>query len=272
MSATSQDYTDLVARTVTAGGGFEAGGGAELKVVNGVDEVVVAAVPSATDEQVATALREAKAAQRAWWLAGPTARATLMRRMAGVLRDNVDALADALTAESGKTRVITAIEVELSAQYLERNAEWGLRIEGEILPSDTPTEQIHIQREPMGVVAVITAWNWPLALLLRKLAPALITGNAVVVKPSEVTPLATIMAIRLWHEQLDVPAGLIGLVTGDGGVGRALVRDPITSLVTFTGHRDTGKKIMADASANLTRVALELGGKAPAVVLASTLR
>ncbi|SHH07107.1 lactaldehyde dehydrogenase / glycolaldehyde dehydrogenase [Jatrophihabitans endophyticus] len=267
-AATTRDYTQLVARTVSRDGAFEAGEGAELKVVNGADEAVVASVPSATPAQVDAVLLAAKAAQRTWWRSGPTARATLMRQMATVLRDNTDALADALTAESGKTRTITAIEVELSAQYLERNAEWGLRIEGEILPSDTPTEQIHIQREPMGVVAAITAWNWPLALLCRKLGPALITGNAVVVKPSEVTPLATIMALQLWYENLDVPAGLLGLVTGDGSVGQALVRNPVTSLVTFTGHRDTGKRIMADASANLTRVALELGGKAPALVLA----
>ncbi|MGD9958292.1 aldehyde dehydrogenase family protein [Nocardioides sp.] len=261
-------FTAASQKSISVGGVFHVGDAAGIDVVNCANEEVVATVPSASAEQVNAALEAAKAAQYGWWRSGPSARATLMRAMAGVLRANAAVLSEALTLESGKTRAITGIEVEFAAMYLEWNAAWALRLEGEILPSDSPDEQIHIQREPMGVVAAITAWNWPLALLCRKLGPALVTGNAVVVKPSEVTPLATILAIQLWEEHLEMPPGLVGLVTGDGSVGRALVSNPITNLVTFTGHRDTGKAIMRDASANLTRVALELGGKAPAIVLA----
>lgn len=271
MTMTAQpvrDLAGLVERSVLVSGTLQAGEAPGIPVHDCTSGEPVALVPSASETQVAAALAAARRAQKGWWHSGPTARATLMRSMARVLRENADELSDLLTLESGKTRTITRIEVELSAVYLESNAEWGLRLEGEILPSDTATEQIQIQREPMGVVAVICAWNWPLALMCRKLAPALITGNAVVVKPSEVTPLATIAALRHWERELDLPDGLVGLVTGDGAVGQALVNDPTTSLVTFTGHRDTGKRIMAAASANLTRVALELGGKAPAIVLA----
>ena len=268
MTRTVSPHRELAARSVLVGDDLQAGEGPSLDVLNCATGEPVAAVPSASEAQVHAAVAAARTAQKAWWKAGPTARATAMRAMADVLREHSGELSDLLTVESGKTKAITEIEVMLSAQYLDSNAEWALRLEGEILPSDSPREQIQILREPMGVVGVITAWNWPLALLCRKVAPALVTGNAVVVKPSEVTPLATIAALRLWHEHLDLPPGLVGLVTGDGAVGRAIVRDPGVALVTFTGHRDTGKKIMADAAANLTRVALELGGKAPAIVLA----
>ena len=103
-------------------------------------------------------------------------------------------------------------------------------------------------------------------MFCRKFAPALLTGNTVVAKPSEVAPLTTIEAVRLIDEHLDLPHGVLNLVTGGGATGRALVRSELSSMVSFTGHRDTGKEIMATAAGNLTRVALELGGKAPAIV------
>lgn len=265
---TALDVSAIAARPVDVAGGLQPGGGPELPVRDCATGEIVVQVASATPDQVDSALAAAKTAQKKWWRAGPTVRSTLMRQMAQVLRDHAEELSDLLTLESGKTKVMTGAEVHVSALYLDSNAEWALRLEGEILPSDTETEQIQIQREPIGVVGVITAWNWPLALLCRKVAPALVAGNAVVVKPSEVTPLATIRAIQLWEEELDIPAGLLGLVTGDGSVGAQLVSHPTTNLVTFTGHRDTGKRIMETASDNLTRVALELGGKAPALVLA----
>jgi lactaldehyde dehydrogenase/glycolaldehyde dehydrogenase len=125
---------------------------------------------------------------------------------------------------------------------------------------------IHLLRAPLGVVAAICPWNFPLAVLCRKLGPALLTGNAVVAKPSEVTPLTTIAAVRLIDEAGILPPGVLNLVTGAAETGEALVASPMTSMVSFTGHRDTGKRVMALASDRLTRVALELGGKAPAIV------
>jgi lactaldehyde dehydrogenase / glycolaldehyde dehydrogenase len=116
------------------------------------------------------------------------------------------------------------------------------------------------------VVGAICPWNFPLAVLCRKLGPALITGNTVVVKPSEISQLSTIELFRLFDTELDLPPGMINLVTGDGRTGQAMVEDPLTAMVSFTGHRDTGKAIMAIAARNLTRVALELGGKAPAII------
>ncbi len=134
-------------------------------------------------------------------------------------------------------------------------------------PATCPGEVIHLLRAPVGVVAAICPWNFPLAVLARKLAPALLTGNTLVIKPSEVTPLSTIELLPADRRaRLSCRPGSINLVTGGPSTGAALVADELTSMVSFTGHRDTGKAIMAAAAANLTRVALELGGKAPAIV------
>jgi lactaldehyde dehydrogenase/glycolaldehyde dehydrogenase len=123
-------------------------------------------------------------------------------------------------------------------------------------------------RVPLGVVAAICPWNYPIAVMLRKVAPALLTGNTVVVKPSEVTPASSLEAMRLIADEVELPPGVLNLVSGGRDVGRALVASPLTNLITMTGHRDTGKAIMAAAAGNLTRVSLELGGKAPAIVCA----
>jgi lactaldehyde dehydrogenase/glycolaldehyde dehydrogenase len=123
-------------------------------------------------------------------------------------------------------------------------------------------------RMPVGVVGAITPWNYPLGELVRKLAPALAAGNTVVVKPTEVAPLTPILFARIIDEELGLPPGVFNLVSGGPETGRHLVRSTNVDLITMTGHRDTGKSIMADAAPGLTRVLLELGGKAPAIVLA----
>jgi lactaldehyde dehydrogenase/glycolaldehyde dehydrogenase len=183
-----------------------------------------------------------------------------------VILANQDRLAALIVSEVGKPIAQAASEVEFAAAFLSYNAEWDRRLEGEILPGDVPGESIHLSHAPVGVVAAICPWNFPLAVLCRKLGPALVTGNSVVVKPSEISPLSTIELFRLFDAELDLPPGVISLVTGAGDTGQALVQDVTTNMVSFTGHRDTGKSIMAVAAGNLTRVALELGGKAPAIV------
>jgi lactaldehyde dehydrogenase / glycolaldehyde dehydrogenase len=121
---------------------------------------------------------------------------------------------------------------------------------------------------PAGVVAAICPWNFPLAVLCRKLGPVLITGNAVVAKPSEISPHSTIALFQLWRKDTGLPAGVLNLLPGASATGRAQVVDPETDVVSFTGHRAAGKAIMELAAKRLTRVALELGGKAPAIVWA----
>ena len=260
-------YQALAENAIGYGGTWHAGEGEPIAVLNPSDEQVLARVPSASPEQAVAALQAARDAQRAWLRLGPSARSSLLHDMARVLRDNAAELSEIVMAESGKIRSMSEADVEVAAVMLDLNAEWALRVEGEILPSDNPREQIQIQREPLGVVVAICPWNWALTIAARKIAPALVTGNTVVVKPSEVPPLSTIRAVQLWSEHTDLPPGVLNIVTGDGRVGAALTASPLSDMVSFTGHRDTGKKIMETAAGTLTRVALELGSKAPAIVL-----
>jgi lactaldehyde dehydrogenase/glycolaldehyde dehydrogenase len=172
-----------------------------------------------------------------------------------------------LSAEVGKPLSEATAEVAFAVEFLRYNARWDRILSGDVLAGDSPGEVIHLLRVPLGVVAAICPWNFPLAVLCRKLAPALLTGNTVVVKPSESTPLSAVALFGLIEKSLDLAAGVANLVTGGPATGAALVSSPLTSMVSFTGHRDTGKEVMRAAAANLTRVALELGGKAPAIVL-----
>jgi lactaldehyde dehydrogenase/glycolaldehyde dehydrogenase len=158
--------------------------------------------------------------------------------------------------------------VNFTADYIDYMAEWARRIEGEIIPSDRPGENIFLFRKPFGVVGGILPWNFPFFLVARKMAPALVCGNAIVLKPSEETPNNAFEFCRLIAET-DLPPGLVNVVSGGGaGVGKALAASDRIGLISFTGSAATGSRIMEAAAANITRVNLELGGKAPAIVLA----
>lgn len=249
-------------------GAWHRGAGDPLSVLNPATEDTIGVVQSATDDDVAAAVTAAQRAKARWGREPGGVRGALVRGIADVIRANEDELADLLVAEVGKPLAQARGELAFAAGYAEYMAGWDRRVEGEIVPSDNRAEAIHLMRVPLGVVAAITAWNYPIGLFVRKVAPALVTGNTVVVKPSELTPLTTVALVRMLDHELDLPAGVLNLVLGGPAVGRALVAHPGTNMVTFTGHRDTGKAIMLDAARNLTRVSLELGGKAPAIVCA----
>jgi lactaldehyde dehydrogenase / glycolaldehyde dehydrogenase len=247
-------------------GVWHEGRGTPIDVLDPSSEAVIATVAGASEKQAHEALAAARRAQSAWAQTPAPVRGELVREIADLLAAHADELAMLLVAEVGKPLRQAFAEVAFAERFLRYNAEWDLRLEGEILPGDVHGEAIHLLRAPVGVVAAICPWNFPLAVLCRKLAPALVVGNSIVIKPSEASPLSTLRLLRLIDGQLELPAGLLNLLPGAGDVGRSLVDSPLTSLVSFTGHRDTGKAVMARASRNLTRVALELGGKAPAIV------
>ena len=173
-----------------------------------------------------------------------------------------------ISEEQGKVLDLARVEAAFTADYIDYMAEWARRIEGEIIQSDRPGENIFLFRQPMGVVAGILPWNFPFFLIARKLAPALITGNTIVIKPSEETPNNAALFAKLVTET-ELPPGVFNMVYGRGGTtGRALTLHPDVQMVSFTGSVETGSKIMADAAKNITKVNLELGGKAPAIVVA----
>lgn len=247
-------------------GSWRTASGPSFDVFDPSNEKVLAKMPSASAAEVHEALAAAKKAQHDWAHTPAPERGTFIRGAADLIKNNREMLARLVSKEVGKPLEQAYGEIDFAEGFLRYNAEWDRRLEGEILPADSKGETIHLLRVPLGVVAAICPWNFPLAVLCRKLGPALVTGNTIVIKASEISPLSTMAFVQLVHDHLKLPPGVINLVTGAGAVGQALVDDPLTSLVSFTGHRDTGRNVMIRAAANFTRVSLELGGKAPAIV------
>lgn len=243
------------------------GTGAEtIRVANPATEEAIATVPKGTREDAKKALDSAERAQRVWAELPPLKRASYMMKIAQLIRENKEKLAEVLTSEQGKPLFESRLEVDGSAAHFEYFAEFARRIEGDVLPSDNPGQTIMILRLPIGVVAAITPWNFPSAMVARKLAPALITGNSVVVKPSSNTPLSAIEMVKI-ADQAGIPKGVVNLVTGEGSeVGDELCGNKATGLVTMTGSTEAGRKIMQAASNQLGKLILELGGKAPFIV------
>jgi acyl-CoA reductase-like NAD-dependent aldehyde dehydrogenase len=238
----------------------------KINVVNPATEKVIASVPKATREQTKTALEAAEQAQPKWEDLSPLKRASFLFKTAQLIRREKERLARILTSEQGKPLFEARGEVDGAASNFEYYAEFARRIEGDVLPSENPRQSIMILKLPIGVVASITPWNFPSATVARKLAPALITGNTVVTKPSSNTPISTIEMVRLM-EEAGFPEGVVNVVTGNGAeVGDELVTNKITGLVTMTGSTEAGRTIMEHASNHLPKLVLELGGKAPFIV------
>jgi lactaldehyde dehydrogenase / glycolaldehyde dehydrogenase len=239
---------------------------ATLKVHNPSTREVIATVPDSGAADVDRAVAAARAAQPAWERLPAIQRATHIRTVAARLREHKTRLARRISLEQGKILPLAEVEIDFTANYMDYMAEWARRIEGEILNSDRPGETIYLHRRPIGVVAGILPWNFPFFLIARKMAPALVAGNTIVIKSSEETPLNAFDFTELLAE-CGLPKGVFNLVTGGRQTGAALSAHKDVGLISFTGHVGTGMKIMEAASKNLTRVNLELGGKAPAIVL-----
>ena len=243
-------------------------GDARIEVRNPSTGQPICTVPDSTGAEVEAALEAATAAQRAWSLLPAVERGNALRAIAARIRENTEALARIITEEQGKVLPLARVEVAFTADYLDYMAEWARRIEGEILESDRPGETIFLFRRPIGVIGGILPWNFPFFLIARKAAPALVTGNTIVIKPSEETPHNAVKFCELLA-QTALPPGVVNVVHGRGPTaGRALASSPRAGMISFTGSVETGSAIMQAAAANITKVNLELGGKAPAIVMA----
>ncbi|MDO6683829.1 MULTISPECIES: aldehyde dehydrogenase [unclassified Agarivorans] len=241
--------------------------GNTIEVVNPTNEQVVGYAPQASREEAAQALRSSELAQKEWASLPAQARADLVSALADALEADAERYAVMLTQEQGKLLSDARGEVAGSVGFLRYAAESARRIEGEIVTSENQDEQIWIQRVPFGVTVGLLAWNYPLALAARKLGNALVTGNTMVVMPPADTPL-TVLEFSKLIAQVGFPKGVVNIVSGLGGeVGDELVRNPITKLVTLTGSSEVGSILYRSASENITALNLELGGKAPFIVL-----
>jgi len=236
-------------------------------VLNPANGSVISECPDTPASVLDEAVAAAKRAQPGWAKLPAAARAKHLHALAAAIRTWQEEIARAISEEQGKILATSRAEVASTADYIDYMAEWARRIEGEIIPSDRAGETIFLFRTPVGVVAGVLPWNYPFFLFARKMAPALVTGNTIVIKPSEETPnnaglFAEIIA------QSELPPGVANVVYGRGGtVGAALSGHPDVDLITFTGSTRAGTAIMAAASKNITKVNLELGGKAPAIVM-----
>ena len=239
-----------------------------LQVVNPATEEIISEFPNGTVEDVNSAVLAAEKAQKPWAALPAIRRAAHLRQIAALLRANRESLARVITQEQGKILSLAQVEVDFSADYLDYMAEFARRYEGEIIPSDRPGENILLYKAPIGVIAGILPWNFPFFLIVRKMAPALVTGNTIVIKPSSETPNNAFEFARL-VAQSSLPKGVFNLVSGSGSVvGNALASHPKVGMVSLTGSVEGGVAVMRAAAANVTKVSLELGGKAPAIVAA----
>lgn len=228
----------------------------------------VCTVPDSTAADVEAATAAAHDAQRDWAKIPASQRAKALRGLASRIRERGEELARVITEEQGKVLDLARVEVAFTADYIDYMSEWARRIEGEIVESDRPGETIFLFRQPIGVVGGILPWNFPFFLIARKATPALVTGNTIVIKPSEETPHNAVKFCEILAES-EIPPGVINVVHGRGGTaGKALASSPRLGMISFTGSVETGSAIMRAAADNITKVNLELGGKAPAIVMA----
>ncbi|MBY6144722.1 aldehyde dehydrogenase family protein [Mameliella alba] len=245
----------------------EASNGARLEVTNPATGEVWAEVPACTGAEVARALETSARAQKAWQMLPPVERAAYLYRIAEGIERERALFEDLLVKEQGKPRAEAAGEVTDTIRYVTYSAEAARRLRGDILPSDNPREQLFIYKVPYGVTLGLCAYNYPLALIGRKVGPALVTGNTMIIKPHEATPVTASVFCRI-VEEAGVPAGVINMVTGTGAeVGAPLVESPTVRMITLTGSIRAGQAIARASAQNITALSLELGGSAPFIVL-----
>ena len=228
---------------------------------------LLAEYPRASRAEVRAAIAAAREALPGWSTMPPPARGAILDKASQLLTARADEIAQALTREEGKTLAEAKGEVLRARDIFRYFAGEGWRLGGSVLPSNVEGELLYTRREPLGVIAVITPWNFPIAIPAWKIAPALVYGNTVVFKPAEYTPHTAFLLVEALVDA-GLPPGVINFVTGPGAnIGDELVSSPEVNGVTFTGSHAVGTTIYAKASRNLARVQLEMGGKNPLVVL-----
>ncbi len=234
-------------------------------VLNPATEEVVGSVHNASREEAIAAVEHAAAEQKRWRATPAAERAAHMRRLADAIVEASVEIGAALAMESGKSVADATNEAVYAAEITRYHAEWARRIEGEVIPSDTPDENLVLHREPIGVVACLIPFNFPIYTLMRKVAPALIAGNTVVVRPSNNTPLSAFALARA-VERAALPAGIVNILAMDHATAEAVCTHPAVGMITLTGSVSAGRKVLEYCKANIAKPSLELGGKTPAIV------
>jgi succinate-semialdehyde dehydrogenase/glutarate-semialdehyde dehydrogenase len=249
-----------------AGAWVGADDGATLDVTNPATGEVIGQIPKSGQSETMRAIDAAHAAFPAFAAMDLMGRLALLWKLHDALIDNQDSLAELLTREMGKPLAEAKGEIAIGAQYLRWYAEEARRVKGEIVPAGVNGRRILVTKHPVGVVGMITPWNFPSSMLARKLAPALAVGCTVVAKPSEETPYSGLAWAAL-AEDVGYPKGVINIVTGDApAIGGAMMARPELRKVTFTGSTNVGKLLIRQSADTVKKVSMELGGNAPFIV------
>jgi len=242
-----------------------AGEGA-IEVLNPATGAVVGRVPKFGAAETEAAIAAAEVAQKAWAARTAKDRAGVLRRWYELMVGNADDLARILTMEQGKPLSEARGEVLYGASFIEWFAEEARRVYGDVIPGHAPDKRIVVIRQPIGVVAAVTPWNFPNAMITRKAGPALAAGCAMVLKPASQTPFSAI-ALAVLAERAGLPAGLFSVVTGSArAIGGAMTASPVVRKLTFTGSTEVGIELMRQSADTVKKLSLELGGNAPFIV------
>ncbi|MEZ5403798.1 MAG: NAD-dependent succinate-semialdehyde dehydrogenase [Bryobacteraceae bacterium] len=239
---------------------------ASLAVTDPATDDVLASVPKGGAPEARSAVDAAAGALPGWRERTAADRSAALRKLAGLIHQRIDDLALLLTAEQGKPLAEARGEIAYAASFIEWAAEEAKRVYGETVPASHTNKRILVLRQPVGVAAIITPWNFPSAMITRKLGPALAAGCTVVIKPANQTPLSAYALGKLALEA-GIPEGVVNIVTGDSrAIGDTWLADPRVRKLSFTGSTEVGRVLMAKASQNLIRLSMELGGHAPFLV------
>ena len=241
--------------------------GATFAVTDPASGALIGTVPDCGAEETQAAIVAATRALPDWRARTADERSNLMMRLHDRMLESLDALAELLVYENGKPLAEAKGEIRYGASFIRWFAEEGRRVYGETIPASAANKRIVVTREPIGVCAMITPWNFPNAMLARKLAAALAAGCTLVAKPAEETPLSA-LAIAALCEQAGIPAGVVNVVTAarPEAVGAVLTGTPVVRKLSFTGSSEVGELLMRQCSSTLKRLSLELGGSAPLIV------
>jgi len=258
---------DLLRHQCYAGGEWrDATGGATFDVTNPATGDCIARVPAFTREDTRSTIEAANRAFQPWRALTGKERAQVLRRWFDLILENQDDLARIMTCEQGKPLAEARGEIVYGASFIEWFAEEAKRVDGDVMNDPLPGHRILVLKQPIGVVAAITPWNFPAAMITRKCAPALAAGCTVVVRPASETPL-TALALAALAERAGLPAGTLNIITGPSReMGPELTESPLVRKLTFTGSTEVGKILMAQAASTIKKVSLELGGNAPFIV------
>ena len=252
--------------TLLAGAWIGADSGESIAVTNPATGNVIAHVPRMGKAETARAIIVSAAAQKQWKTLTAAARAAILKRWFDLIKLHAEDLAQILTAEQGKPLAESRGEVNYGASFIEWFAEEAKRVYGETIPSPANDRRLLVIKQPIGVTAAITPWNFPIAMITRKAAPALAAGCSMIIKPAEQTPLSAI-ALAVLAEEAGVPSGVLQVITGKAReIGAVICESPIVSKLSFTGSTEVGRILMAQCAPTIKKLSLELGGNAPFIV------